>query len=242
MAAVFGRQNIRRVYCAGPLFNRAEREEMERIAAVLTRGGFEPFVPHADGMEFAELHPYLVAQGCEPLEVGQLLHAAIFALDVYQVVIGCGCLVFNMNGRVPDEGAVAEATMAWMLNKPVVIYKDDARTAISCRDNPLVVGPAGFKTVSELEALAAALEKKITEQQARPLWQLPCPPHLEPTLAAGARLWEELEKAASGRDLEEVSRVVCDLFAPPAIGGNSAQSASLCTRGAAAEDRLRATA
>ena len=49
--------NLHRVYCAGPLFNEAERREMLAIADVLRVGGFEPFVPHADGMEFAQLQP-----------------------------------------------------------------------------------------------------------------------------------------------------------------------------------------
>ena len=138
--------NLHRVYCAGPLFNAAERREMLAMADVLRRGGFEPFVPHADGMEFAQVQPYLVEQGYRGGgQVGQWLHEAVFALDMYQVAVGCGSLVFNMNGRVPDEGAVAEATMAWMLGKPVVLFKEDARSAIAGRDNPLIVGQSGFR-------------------------------------------------------------------------------------------------
>src|SRR5437762_1876790 len=82
----------------GPLFNDAERAEMLAIGAALTRAGFEPFVPHADGMEFALVVPWLVGQGYPAADVGQWVHEAVFALDVYQVAVGCGALVFNMNG------------------------------------------------------------------------------------------------------------------------------------------------
>ena len=79
------------------------------------------------------------------------MHRAIFALDAYQVVVGCGSLVCNINGRVPDEGAVAEASMAWTLGKPVVLYKQDIRTAVSGRDNPLVAGLAEFAVAAEFD-------------------------------------------------------------------------------------------
>lgn len=148
MVPLFPLREMRRVYCAGPLFNEAERLEMLRIADALNAAGFKTFVPHSDGMEFALVRPHLVASGHASERVGQWLHEAIFALDTYQVVVRCGSLVFNMNGRVPDEGAVAESTMAWMLGKPVVIYKDDCRSFVTGRDNPLVVGPGGFETVS----------------------------------------------------------------------------------------------
>ena len=43
MATIFPLAHLRRVYCAGPLFNEAERREMLRIAEVLSRADFEPF-------------------------------------------------------------------------------------------------------------------------------------------------------------------------------------------------------
>ena len=211
---VFPLQHTRRVYCAGPLFNDAERREMLRIADVLRRAGFEPFVPHADGMEFSLVEPFLVRQGHDPADAGRWLHEAIFALDTYQVVVGCGSLVMNMNGRVPDEGAVAESIMAWMLGKPVVLFKEDARTAIAGRDNPLVAGPGGFHTVSEIDRLGEVLAER---QAANPLaadWSVRCPPHLASTLAAGERLWQRL-KSLDARDvIAPIAEVVVELFGP----------------------------
>ncbi|MBX7167030.1 MAG: nucleoside 2-deoxyribosyltransferase [Pirellulales bacterium] len=204
----------RRVYCAGPLFNRAERLEMEHLADVLTGAGFEAFVPHADGMEFARVRPLLAAQGHEPAVVGQIVHSAVFALDVYQVLVGCGALVFNMNGRVPDEGGVAELTMAWMLGKPVVIYKEDERSMIVGRDNPLLVGQADFVTVREMAAVPAALRQRFTALRPDAQFQFTCPPHLEPTVQAGARLWAELAQMGTERPLDTVAELVLELFGP----------------------------
>jgi nucleoside 2-deoxyribosyltransferase len=205
-----------RVYCAGPLFNEAERREMLRLAYVLQRAGFEPFLPHADGMEFSAVRPWLLAQGNEPGQVGQWLHEAVFALDVYQVVLGCGSLVFNMNGRVPDEGGVAESAIAWTLGKPIVLYKEDVRSAIVGRDNPLIVGQTGFRTVNDLEAIGSALRERIADFSPDPEASVPCPPHLARTLEAGERLWNELTALGRERPDDAVGRLVLDLFAAPA--------------------------
>lgn len=183
---------------------------MSAIAANLRRSGFEPFLPHADGLEFAKVQPYLATQGFDAATVGRLLHEAIFALDVYQVVAGCGSLVMNMNGRVPDEGAVSEAAMAWMLGKPVVIFKADARTKVSGRDNPLLIGLSDFHTVDEIEQLGAALAARQAALAGDPDTAVECPPHLCQTLVAGQRLWERLQALGESRP--------CDLVAEAVLG------------------------
>ncbi|MGH7138779.1 MAG: nucleoside 2-deoxyribosyltransferase [Pirellulales bacterium] len=211
---IYPHREARRVYCAGPLFNEIERGEMSAIAASLRNSGFEPFVPHADGLEFAKVQPYLAAQGHDAATVGRLLHEAIFALDVYQVVVGCGSLVLNMNGRVPDEGAVSEAAMAWTLGKPVVIYKADARTKVSGRDNPLVVGLSNFETVDEIELLGEILAARYAALRPDADAALLCPPHVAQPLATGERLWQRLQALGDSRP--------CDLVAEAVLGGRCA--------------------
>lgn len=203
-----------RVYCAGPLFNAAERREMVEIARVLTLAGFEPWVPHRDGMEFAEVHPYLVAQGYEHAQIGHLLHEAVFALDVYQVILGCGALVANLNGRVPDEGMVSETAMAYMLGKPIVLYKEDCRSMVEGRSNPLVVGMTGFKTVDEIEQIPEALAGRIAECGLPAEREWHCPPHLELPLARGGQLWDQLQAMGEERPSAAVAEVVLELFDP----------------------------
>lgn len=207
---IYPLRETRRVYCAGPLFNEMERREMSAIAANLRQSGFEPFLPHADGLEFAKVQPYLATQGYDAATAGRLLHEAIFALDVYQVVAGCGALVMNMNGRVPDEGAVSEAAMAWMLGKPVVIFKADARTKVSGRDNPLLIGLSDFQTVDDIEQLGAALAARQAALEVDAQTAYECPAHLRQTLLTGERLWERLQALGDARP--------CDLVAEAVLG------------------------
>jgi nucleoside 2-deoxyribosyltransferase len=225
MRGMFPFRHQRRVYCAGPLFNEAERHEMTLIGEALRLAGFEPFVPHADGMEFARLEPHLVEQGYDPIQAGQVLHQAIFALDVYQVMVGCGSLVMNMNGRVPDEGAVAEAAMAWTLGKPIVIFKADARSKISGRDNPLIVGQTDFETVDRIELLAERLFARQAGMAFDAAWETPCPAHLRPTLTAGERLWAGLQSFGSSRPTERIAELVLELFEPSLAAGPAAEIA-----------------
>ena len=96
-----------RVYCAGPLFNACEKREMTEIADALTAAGHPVYLPHRDGMEFRRIHPLLYARGYDRDEAAEFLHKSIFALDVYQLAVACDAMVWNLNGRVPDEGAVS---------------------------------------------------------------------------------------------------------------------------------------
>lgn len=185
---------------------------MVEIADALAREGFEPWVPHRDGMEFAEVHPYLIEQGFDAGTIGQLIHEAIFALDVYQVVLGCGALVANLNGRVPDEGTVSETAMAYMLGKPIVLFHEDARSMISGRHNPLVVGLTGFQTISELEQIGPALRARCAELQPPADQIFPCPPHLALPLARGEKLWAELSRMGEERPTAAVSETILELF------------------------------
>jgi nucleoside 2-deoxyribosyltransferase len=206
-----------RVYCAGPLFNQSERREMQEIAAALESAGFATFVPHAHGMEFANVLPVLVGRGWTPVDAGALLHRAIFALDVYQVAAGCGALVFNLNGRVPDEGGVSEAAIAWSLGKPLVLYKNDVRTAVSARDNPLVAGLTDFEIVDRLAELAPRLRELIAEHPLPEDWSTHCPPRLRAAVAAGESLWVELEAMGAARPNDSVADVVLELFGAVSI-------------------------
>jgi len=221
LPGIYPFRQLGRVYCAGPLFNESERDEMNRIGAALRQSGFETFVPHADSLEFAQVHPHLAAHGYDAAQIGQVIHRAIFALDTYQVVCGCGALVLNMNGRVPDEGAVAEAAMAWTLGKPIVIFKADARSKISGRDNPLIVGQANFETVDDIQQLGPRLAARVVELALDPDWHVPCPAHLHDTLAAGGRLWQRIEQLGPQRSLAELADAVVELFADVATHGQT---------------------
>lgn len=211
-------RHLRRVYCAGPLFNEAERTEMTWIAETLRAHGFAPFLPHEE-VQFSQIHPLLVAQGVTHARAGQILHEAIFALDVYFVVLGCGCLVFNLNGRVPDEGAVAEATMAWMLGKPMVFYKADSRSLIEGRDNPILAGQTRFERVTDLAEIGPALDRAVKGVASEK--EVCCPPQLSETLRLGQRLVEQLESLGPDRRAEPTARIIHDLFGEASSVGSA---------------------
>jgi len=149
-----------KIYCAGPLFNNKEREEMLEIAQALEQSGFSVFLPHRDGMLLVELTEKFKEAGLSKNTTDQVLHRAIFSLDVYHVLDSQG-LVLNMNGRVPDEGSLVEAGIAWNAGKIIVIYKTDSRTLVNGRDNSLVEGIGDFKTVSSYDEIIKAFLQKI---------------------------------------------------------------------------------
>jgi nucleoside 2-deoxyribosyltransferase len=144
-----------KIYCAGPLFNNKEKEEMQEIAISLERSGYEVFLPQRDGLEFANLFSVYNEMGFSEGDTNLLLSKAIFTLDVFQVLDSHG-LVLNINGRVPDEGAMVEAGIAWNAGKKIVIYKNDARTLINGNDNPLLLGLANFITIDSVSKIPEA--------------------------------------------------------------------------------------
>jgi nucleoside 2-deoxyribosyltransferase len=206
--------NTCRVYCAGPLFNQAERTEMTAIAECLARAGFRVYLPHRDGMEFRLVLDVLVERGWSAATAGEFLHAAIFALDVYQLAAECDAMVWNLNGRTPDEGAVAEAAMAWTLGKPLVAYKDDVRSLISGRLNPLLAGMVDFETADDFETLPQALAAACAQTQRVDGSLERLPPKMQRAVRDGGRLWEALRTSSARRNDEFIADVVAELFAP----------------------------
>ncbi len=149
------------VYCAGPLFNESERNEMAEIAAHLEAAGYTTFLPHRDGLEFARLSPEFEALGVTAERANAVLQRAIFQLDVYELLAQAEAVVVNLNGRVPDEGAVVEASLAWHAAKALVLYKTDVRTVLGGFEHPMVVGLGGFRVVDRIEGIADAVRAQL---------------------------------------------------------------------------------
>lgn len=208
-----------RIYCAGPLFNQAERDEMTAIADILCEAGFSVYLPHRDGMEFRLVLEELVDRGWPAPLAAQFLHAAIFALDVYQLAVECQAVAWNLNGRVPDEGAVSEAAIAWTLGKPIVAYMDDARSLISGRVNPLLVGLVEFETKDNINEIPGALKEAIETEDYQPVSLNSLPPRLQKAVSDGNKLWRAMQKAQAQFDNELIAEVVAELFAPTSSVG-----------------------
>ena len=133
---------------------------MAQIASSLENAGYSLFLPQRDGLEFAELFPCFIEKGIPVQEARGILNMAIFSLDVFQVMASDG-LLLNMNGRVPDEGAMVEAGIAWAHNKVVVIFHSDSRSLIEGNCNPLVLGLSDFQSVVTYDAIPVAFERQF---------------------------------------------------------------------------------
>jgi nucleoside 2-deoxyribosyltransferase len=203
-----------KIYCAGPLFNQSERDEMTSIAEALVAAGYEVYLPHRDGMEFRLVHEVLVGRGWEQALAGQFLHEAIFALDVFQLAVDCQAVVWNLNGRVPDEGAVSEAAIAWTLGKPLVAYRDDVRSLIAGRLNPLLAGLVDFRWAESVEEIVPALHAELSHHAHRSCSLDDLPPRLRKAVAEGAVLWTHLQSEVAARDNHRLADCVTKLFAP----------------------------
>ena len=194
-------QTKKRVYCSGPLFSPEEQWGMEAISTILEKAGYDTFLPQRDGLE-----KYVMGLANDPRvtnkmfrRINTFVNRAIFSVDVYQILEGCDYLVFNMNGRVPDEGGVVETGIAFAAQKPLVIYKKDYRTKFNGSDNSMLTGLSyTFSTVGKMEQIPAELEKvaRILDSMGpNPYKDNNIPPHIKKVLSFGRKVWKFLSVA-----------------------------------------------
>jgi len=149
------------VYCAGPLFNDAERSEMKQISDFLEQRHHRTFLPQRDGLEFAKLHPEFRGRELDAKQAESVLARAIFSLDVYKLLSWSDVVVANLNGRVADEGTVVEAALAWHSGKVLVLFKSDARSMLNGFDNPMLTGLGNFVVCSRINDLDRAISEAM---------------------------------------------------------------------------------
>ena len=187
---------------------------MAHLSRTLEACGHDTFLPQRDGLEGLALR-LAVLPGARSAAFGpadRLLRRAIFAVDVYQLVERCDAVVWNLNGRVPDEGAVVEATLAFAVGKALVAYKDDARSVFEGHDNPMLTGLVDERAVARsIEGLPAALARALAigargtaaSAEARST-------ALRDTLRFGSAVWRLLEAAPSLRMEKSFPRELLD--------------------------------
>lgn len=154
-----------RIYCSGPLFCAEEVGGMTAIAQVLEDAGFHTFVPHRDGMEAYVLR---FSNSSFPSTVSGIrarVDYAIFCLDVYELVERCDAVVCSLNGRVPDEGMIVEAALAYAAGRPLVLFKNDLRAPFGGYDNSMLTSLVKGKIVRRLNDLPAALRDAMTRKK-----------------------------------------------------------------------------
>jgi nucleoside 2-deoxyribosyltransferase len=188
----------KRVYCSGPLFCPEEIAAMTAIAEALEASGYETFLPHRDGLE-AHLLKLVNDPRANFIRIppaNRFLSRAAFALDIHQILEICDALVMNMNGRVPDEGAVAETAVAFAAGKPLVIYKNDHRSLLNGHDNSMLIGLSdSFSTVERIGRIPAEVERVLLEAEQggrSPYRGEAIPRNVREVLAFGRRVWKFL--------------------------------------------------
>ncbi len=152
------------VYCSGPLFCPEEIGGMTAIAEVLESAGYDTFLPHRDGLEYYIMDHVNSSIPSLPA-IKHFLMKAIFALDVYQIVERCDSMVMNYNGRVPDEGAVAEAGIAFTAGTPLIIYKNDNRSVFNGLDNGMVTCLSHAPLVSDINKIPEVLKNVVDKSK-----------------------------------------------------------------------------
>ena len=158
---------------------------MSVIAQVLEKAGFQTFLPQRDGLEaivmkFASM-PF--SQGASPIRT--LIDEAIFSLDVFELIQQCDAVVCNLNGRVPDEGMIVEASLAYSVDKPLVLYKEDFRAPFAGVDNAMLTSLVKGKLVSDLKQLPAAVQQVLNRPKKEPT---PLSHNLASTVQKGERI------------------------------------------------------
>ncbi len=154
-----------RIYCAGPLFNEPERDQMAYMAHTLEEAGYETFLPQRDGFELSGVRRQFETAGIPGDRAAQLLHHCIFDLDVYHLLQWSDACVANINGRVPDEGTVVEAALTWGAGRPLILFKEDDRAPFDGEDNPMLTCLSRLQVTHSIEALPEAVAAEIARDR-----------------------------------------------------------------------------
>jgi nucleoside 2-deoxyribosyltransferase len=176
------------IYCSGPLFSPEEVAGMQAIAQTLEQSGFTTFLPHRDGLEAYVVKYINTPLNTRLLGIRKSIDQAIFALDVYQIVQCCHAIVVNLNGRIPDEGAIVEASIAWSCSKPVLFYKNDPRAPFYGRDNAMILGLTSHSIISDLSAIPKRLDRIVAKNRSRKT-VINLEGSLATTVTLGKKIW-----------------------------------------------------
>jgi len=175
------------VHVSGPCRFPQERSAANDISKALEEGGFLTYLPYRDGIDCC-LSRAKECPGVGEVELRGVIMAG-FALEMFQVLKRCDSLVFNMNGRVPDECGLFETAVAFTAGKPVVIYKNDNRSVFNGKDNSMISGlAAGSSTVGELEGICGRLAIAIRDSGRRVTGNV-VPPGLRRVVSLGEEIW-----------------------------------------------------
>jgi nucleoside 2-deoxyribosyltransferase len=184
----------KKIFLSGPMDTNADIYGQRTILNALTPK-FDAYLAPIDGVEIHALVHMLANPGAvsdQFLRAACLVQQIGWAQEMHQL-LSCDALVLNMAGRVPDEGAVVEATTAYMAGKPVVIYKEGAMTFWDNFDNPMVAAlDDSWLVIRDLSKLSGALSAALAKPAAGKGYQYVAPPNIAAAADFGA--WVEANR------------------------------------------------
>ncbi|MGB4343332.1 MAG: nucleoside 2-deoxyribosyltransferase [Moraxellaceae bacterium] len=199
--------STQRIYCSGPLFCPEEVGGMTAIANVLEGAGYKTFLPHRDGLEGYVMRFGNISVPAVTTAIRTRIDQAIFALDVYELLERCDAVVCNLNGRVPDEGMIVEAALAYAAGKPLVLYKDDIRSPFGGHDNAMLTALSQGRIINHLGELPDAVTRGLAGSARQPA---PLSLELQKAIAYGKRLSLTLSHLPETAGKKQWSQAVID--------------------------------
>ena len=137
---------IKKIYIAGPLFNKHEQMYLEDIAKVLEEIGYDCFLPHRDqtGIDESEL---------EGTDMSQETKDKIFSNDL-NALEAADLTVALLTGQDIDSGTSAEIGHTYAKQKPVIAINAHER-----RYRNLFVEGMLTVTVNDINEIIPEIEK-----------------------------------------------------------------------------------
>ncbi len=182
------------VYCSGALFSPEDLKAMRDISNQITSIGFHTFLPHYDGLEAFVLNQAnsSISNSILLKPIQKFINKAIFALDIYQIISVCDYFVINLNGRIPDDGAVVELGLAIAYNKPIIIYQNDLRAKYNNLNNLSIMGAIRHSHYINSLSEISEIIKKISLADYPPVTEYP--DNIKRQLEFGEKVWKFIQK------------------------------------------------
>lgn len=137
-------------YYAAALFNEGERAFNLRVKALLDELGYKTWFPQEDS---GFLEDYM-DQG---MTLAEARHH-IFELNL-KAVRDADVVIFNLDGRVPDEGACIEAGVAFGWDKRLIGLQTDFRAVEPGGNNLMIDGILDYEIASNIDELRDMLSQ-----------------------------------------------------------------------------------
>ena len=141
---------IKKIYIAGPLFNKHEQMYLEDIAKELEERGYDCFLPHRDqtGIDESEL---------KGTDMSQETKDKIFKNDL-DALDSADLTVALLTGQDIDSGTSAEIGHTYAKQKPVIAINANER-----RYRNLFVEGMITEKVHDISAIIPAIKRKFSE-------------------------------------------------------------------------------